>query len=220
MGMKPILKFLREMPDFQLCHRTLLSIYLDSIAVSFFSHLWESTQKGQPVSSNLLEPLMLKGYWIGLGRACDSKAGPHLAYQCPRAAPHLEVVWDPCALPLGAFSVAPILVSEQFPHHLPTAGAGGLTEFQGAALGDLLCQLTFKMLKYVCFGGHSGGPILRTTSHHHPLSHRLIHSVIISGKYFVQLFPVDMPTWISINCGRSGDFFNSLHLNSHGHEDK
>lgn len=138
MGMKPILKFFREMPDFQLCHRTLLSIYLDSIAVPFFSHLWESTQKGQPVSSNLLEPLMLKGYWIGLGRArgwaCDSNARPQLAYRCPRAAPHLEVVWDPCALPLGAFSVAPVLVSEQFPHHLPTAGAGGLTEFQGAAL--------------------------------------------------------------------------------------
>ena len=158
-----------------------------------FSHLWESTQKRQPVSRNLLEPLMLKGYWIGLGRArgwaCDSKAGPQLAYRCPRAAPHLEVVWDPCALPLGAFSVAPIPVSEQFPHHLPNAGAGGLTEFQGAAPGDLLCQLTFKMLKYVHFGGHSRGPILRTTSHHHPLSHQLIHSVIISGKYFVQLFP-------------------------------
>ena len=148
--MKPILKCLHEMPDFQFCHWTWLSMSLDSLSIPFVPFVRKYTERATCFQQSV-RASMLKCYWIGLGgagdSAYDSTAGLQVSHWWQRAAPHVDVVQHPCALPLGAFSAAPASTSRQFLHHLPTADAGGLTEFLDAALGNLLWPA-------MCFKGH------------------------------------------------------------------
>ena len=92
--MKPILKCLHEMPDFQFCHWTWLSMSLDSLSIPFVPFVRKYTERATCFQQSV-RASMLKCYWIGLGgagdSAYDSTAGLQVSHWWQRAAPHVEL---------------------------------------------------------------------------------------------------------------------------------